>query len=158
MFFSTNNPPSLNSGFSAVFTSCGDGCARAYDVKSGSMQGCFKGHESCVNCFQVPEKRSFIFPCLSQQIALHITPCFITNRALSPLIYSKEKNIFCVKMRLVCKSFTLEIRHWSAFFLVRFNFVQTPSIDMERPIKIYGVPSEIWSSVLREEISMALPK
>ncbi len=39
--------------FFKVYTSCGDGIARAYDAKSALLKRSFKGHNGSVNCIRV---------------------------------------------------------------------------------------------------------
>ena len=36
-----------------VYTGCGDGVARCFDAKSGSLVRLFKGHTASVNCLRV---------------------------------------------------------------------------------------------------------
>lgn len=42
-----------------MFTSCGDGVARAFDAKGGALKRSFTGHQFAINCLQISGGKLF---------------------------------------------------------------------------------------------------
>ena len=43
----------------AVYTACGDACARAFDAKSGTLKRIFKGHEGAITCLTIVDDKLY---------------------------------------------------------------------------------------------------